>query len=105
MPSHMENQFSIEELQSSELVAPFNFTKGAPVIRMKMSPKIGETGQQCVSNWDGTSGLYDLKFDPGQQSPIQNERVEVRLSEMLVDQLQLHDAPYEIYTHYGLEVR
>ena len=105
MPSHMENQFSIEELQSSELVAPFNFTKGAPVIRMKMSPKIGETGQQCVSNWDGTSGLYDLKFDPGQQSPIQNERVEVRLSEMLVDQLQLHDAPHEIYAHYGLEVR
>ena len=103
MPSHLENQFSVEELQSAELSPPFNFTKGAPVMRMRMSSKIGETGRQCVANWDGTSMLYDLKTDPYQKYPIENQEVVKRLTGMLMAELERHDAPEEIYAHYGLE--
>jgi hypothetical protein len=103
MPSHLENQFSVEELQSAQLSPPFNFTKGAPVMRMRMSSQIGEIGRQCVANWDGTSMLYDLKTDPCQKYPIENQEIVKRLTGMLVAELERHDAPEEIYAHYGLE--
>ena len=103
MPSHLENQFSVEELQTAELSPPFNFTKGAPLMRMCMSSQIGETGEHCVANWDRSSGLYDLKHDPDQKKPIENQEVLERLTSMLIIELQRHDAPLEIYAHYGLE--
>ena len=103
MPSHLENQFSVEELQSAELCPPFDFTKGAPVMRMRMSSKIGETGRHCVANWNGTSGLYDLENDPSQKHPIENQQVVERLTKMLIAEFERHGAPLEIYAHYGLE--
>jgi hypothetical protein len=68
-----------------------------------MSSQIGETGSQCVANWDGTSMLYDLKNDPCQKYPIENHEVVERLTGMLMAELERHDAPEEIYAHYGLE--
>ena len=103
MPSHLENQFSVEELQTAELSPPFNFTKGAPLMRMNMSSQIGETGTHCVSNWDRSSGVYDLKYDPEQKKPIENQEVLERLTRMLIFELERHDAPLEIYAHYGLK--
>lgn len=104
MPSHLENQFSIDELKSAELSAPFDFTKGAPVMRMRLSGKIGETGVHCVANWDGSTDLYCLETDPGQQKPIDDPDVIDRLTGMIITELMRHDAPVEIYAHYGLEM-
>ncbi len=103
MPSHLEYQFSIEELQSAELSKPFDFTKGAPVMRMRMSGKIAETGVHCVQNWNGSTGLYDLESDPGQMNPIDDPETTKRMIAMIISELERHDAPIEIYAHYGLE--
>ena len=104
MPSHLEDQFSIDELKTAELAAPFDFTKGAPLMRMRLSGKVGETGVHCVSNWDGSTGLYDLEKDPGQKNPIDDQKIINRLTKFIVSELQRHDAPSEIYAHYGLEL-
>lgn len=103
MPSHLENQFSVEELKSARMAAPFNFTKGAPVMRMHLSSLVGETGVHCVANWNGSTGLYDLASDPKQENPIDDADLVERLTAMIVSELLRHDAPTEIYAHYGLE--
>ena len=72
-------------------------------MRINMSSQIGETGRHCVSNWDRSSGVYDLKYDPEQKKPIENQEVLERLTRMLIFELKRHDAPLEIYAHYGLE--
>jgi hypothetical protein len=103
MPSHLESMFSTEELSTAELVAPFDFTKGAPLMRMTMSPDVGESGLECVARWNGGSCLFDLKADPRQEHPIEDAAVIARLTSLIVEQLRRHDAPREIFAHYGLE--
>ncbi len=105
MPSHLEAMFSPEELKSAELVRPFDFTKGAPLMRVQMAPDIGETGLACVANWGDGSCLFDLSIDPGQQNPIDDQQVVDRLNDRIVEHLASHDAPREIYAHYGLVER
>ncbi len=48
--------------------------------------------------------LFDLKADPGQLNPIRDAVVEERLRAGIVDILQAHDAPHELYARYGLPI-
>ena len=99
----MDALFSIEELKSTKIAAPFEFTKGVPVMKIEMNPDVNPTGIDCVANWEHGSCLFDLAEDPGQTSPIDDPMVMTRLLKCLVDHLVLHDAPEEIYAHYGLQ--
>lgn len=103
MPSHLEDLFSEEEMRSAELVQPFDFTKGSPMMRITLGPDIGETGRECVANWHDGSCLFDLENDPGQLEPLDDPQTIGRLTSAIVDHLQRHNAPTEIYAHYGLE--
>ncbi|MES0883197.1 sulfatase [Roseibium sp. SCP14] len=103
MPSHLENLFSDDEMRSAELAQPFDFTKGSPLLKITLDPDIGETGQACVANWHDGSCLFDLENDPGQLDPINDDAVVSRLCEAIVAHLLKHNAPEEIYSHYGLE--
>ncbi len=103
MPSHLEALFSTEELKTAELRAPFDFTKGAPVLRMQMSPSVGEAGLACVANWHEGNCLFDLETDPGQETPIDDPAVVARLTEEIIRHLDMHDAPGDAYRRYGLQ--
>ena len=105
MPSHLDTLFSIDELKSSQLVEPFDFTKGAPVLSMNCSLDVGETGLTCVANWPAGSVLFDIDTDPHQESPVTRDDVKDRLVNLIAEQMSLHDAPKAIYTHYGLTNR
>ena len=85
------------------MAEPFEFTKGVPVMKIKMNQDVDPTGLDCVANWEHGSCLFDLARDLGQTSPIDDPEVTMRLLGYLVDHLVLHDAPEEIYTHYGLQ--
>jgi len=102
MPAHLEDMFSIEELKTAELVDPFTFTKGAPVLRMQVSPDVGETGVHCSSIWQGGASLYDLREDPGQLRPLDNKPITDHLIQIIGNEMRSHDAPMEIYSHYSL---
>ena len=103
MPAHLEDLFSVEELKTSELAEPFAFTKGAPVLRMQVSPDVTETGVHCSSIWQGGASLYDLDNDPQQSKPITDEAETRRLTELIVSELKRHDAATEFYPHYALK--
>lgn len=103
MPAHLSKPFDISELRSSELVAPFNFTKGVPVLKVPMDPKNSQVGQDGMTLADCETVLFDLATDPKQENPIVDPQTEARLTASIVAHFAQHDAPSEIYTHFGLE--
>ena len=102
MPSHMESLYSVDELKSAEIAEPFDFTKGARVMKIRMDRHVGESGLASVALWKDGSCLFDLETDPGQHSPIEDDETIDRLRSTIVDHLVQHNAPEEIYAHYGL---
>lgn len=103
MPSHLEELFSVKDLATTELAEAFDFTKGAPTMRVTLSKKLGESGMDVLSNWTGGNVLYDLQNDPGQTSPVEDTPVVARLTDAIIEHFKAHDAPPELYAHYGLE--
>ena len=98
----MVDLFDIGELQSSELAQPFNFTKGVPTLRMKLHPKNTQVGQDGDTLEDCETTLFNVAADPGQENPLDNTAVEIRLEAEIVIHSALHDAPPELFTHFDL---
>jgi len=46
--------------------------------------------------------LFDLETDPLQQHPIDDEALELRMAQLLVDGMRANEAPDEQYTRLGL---
>ena len=103
MPSHMVDLFNIEELKTSELVPPFDFTKGAPTLRMRLDKKNTQVGQDAQSLQDCKTVLYNIEKDPGQLKPLKDQSVIKRLKEEIWRHLNRHDAPLEIYSNFNLK--
>ncbi len=99
MPTHLKGLFSPEELQGAELTAPFSFTKGCPLLKVKTfegSPG-GEKSPEPLETM-----LFNLDEDPAQEGhPIRDQDVEVRLTEQIKKHLQEHDAPEELHQRMG----
>ncbi|MBF9069040.1 sulfatase [Streptacidiphilus fuscans] len=94
MPTHMRGRFSPAELRNAELVEPFAFTKQVPVLR---------TPGASISNpYSFGTLLFDLETDPGQERPLVDDAVELRMAELLVDLLRASDAPASQYERLGL---
>ncbi|WP_238368666.1 sulfatase [Mesobacterium pallidum] len=102
MPSHLEEMFSIAELASAEMSAGFDFTKGAPLMRVTMPRANGSSGIDIGANWAKGNVLYDLATDPGQVRPVKDARTVDRLTAAILEHFAAHDAPDELYRHYGL---
>ena len=102
MPAHMIDLFDIGELQSSELAPPFNFTKGAPTLKMKLDPKNTQVGQDGDTLEDCETALYDVEADPQQERPLDDPAVTKRLEAEISHHFALHDAPPELFTHFDL---
>ena len=104
MPSHMSRPFGLAELRDAELVPPFAFTKGVPVLRMRLDPANSQLGNDGLTLVQCGNALYDLEADPEQASPINDPEVEARLLAAMVAQFQAHDAPPELYDHFDLTI-
>ncbi len=103
MPSHMMSHFDIGELRTCELAGPFDFTKGAPVMKIRLDPKNSQVGQDGQTLEDCETRLFDLSVDPGQENPLSDVATEARLARQIVHHFEKHDAPAELYGHFGLE--
>jgi hypothetical protein len=102
MPAHMIDLFDIGELQSSELAPSFNFTKGAPTLKMKLDPKNTQVGQDGDNLEDCETVLFDVVADPLQESPLNDPAAEKRLEAKIAHHFALQDAPAELFTHFDL---
>jgi arylsulfatase A-like enzyme len=96
MPAHMRNRFSLDELRSATMAAPFSFTKGLPMLRCEGRIK------RCEAHAFGTL-LFDNEQDPGQCRPLQDAAIEQRMCALLVREMEAHDAPPEQFERLGLK--
>ncbi|MEX3007109.1 sulfatase [Hoeflea sp. TYP-13] len=103
MPAHMTTHFEISELQTAELSAPFDFTKGAPLMKIRLDPSNTQLGNDNHTLEDIGTALYDLDADPGQENPLVDTQTADRLAQMIAGHFARHDAPPELYAHFGLE--
>ena len=94
MPTNMADRFG-EELTKAELVPPFGFTKGMPVL------KVPGRAQDGVTRSYGTC-LYDLEKDPKETQPLQDPEIEKRMEDALRRLLHESEAPREVYQRMGL---
>ncbi len=101
--AHMTRPFDITELKSSELVAPFDFTKGIPVMKVRLDPRNMQIGQDGQSLADCRTVLFDLDRDPGQTEALHDPATIERLKARIACHFDRHDAPPEIYDHFGIE--
>lgn len=102
MPAHMSKLFDPEELRDAMMAKPFNFTKSAPLMRIPMAPENGEAGQESSRNRLDTVQLFDLKLDPNQEHPIEDDRLVESFCRDISISLRQHDAPEEIFELYGI---
>jgi arylsulfatase A-like enzyme len=103
MPTHIWQPFTPDELSKATLSAPFDFTKGVPLLRVPVtdrSPMYGNYGPGALLESD--TRLYDLEADPGQEKPIRQPEVEARLTSLMVDLMRANDAPPEAFDRLKL---
>jgi arylsulfatase A-like enzyme len=104
MPMHLHTLFSVEEMKTSRLAGPFDFTKEMPLLKidaLKDARRIPMHDNKLFDPGIGTT-LYDLSRDPKQLAPFRDPAIEGTLRAGISAVLAAHDAPPEIYARYGL---
>jgi arylsulfatase A-like enzyme len=100
MPTHINRLFMIEELQDTTIAEPFDFTKGARLMKIPHMSK-EHTKMHSFMFPDEMirteTVLYDLATDPGQETPIRDAAVERRLKAALFRLMRENDAPLEAF--------
>ncbi|OIH94295.1 sulfatase [Curtobacterium sp. MCBA15_001] len=94
MPTHMNSRFTPDELEGAELVPPFRFTRGVPLLRVR------GTAFSDASSF-GTV-LFDLESDPEQEHPVLDDDLELRMIGLLLDAMRANEAPLSQYARLGL---
>jgi hypothetical protein len=71
-------------------------------MKIKLDPKNGQLGADGHALGDGVSTLYDLISDPRQEHPLDDPACVDGLIGRLIHHFAQHDAPNELYAHFGL---
>lgn len=94
MPTHMQSRFSVEELRAARLAPPFSFTKRLQTLQT--------SGSTFSNPAEFGSLLFDLQDDPGQNKPLTDDTLELRMINLMVELMRANDAPVEQYERLGL---
>lgn len=103
MPTHIFEFFRPEELRAATLSPPLSFTKGIPPLRVP----VGERSAMYDTYGPGAlledeTRLYDLTADPGQETPLDDPALEVRMADLMTVLMQAADAPPEAFHRLSL---
>ena len=103
MPTHIFSPFTPDELAAAAISEPFDFTKGARVLKVPVtdrSPMYNNYGPGALL--ESETRLYDLSNDPGQESPLSDSVEEGRLIGLMADLMRANGAPSEAFTRLGI---
>jgi hypothetical protein len=104
LPMHMRGPFSVQELRHMELVAPFDFTKGIAVLKIKARDDAKRVPFHDGDGFeDADTRLFDLSSDPLENTPFRDPEIETRLLASATATMALHDAPAEMYRRFELQ--
>lgn len=96
MPTHMRSRFSVRELAHWYRSDPFSFTKGVPLMTLQTQHAF------AINSWEHGTLLWDLESDPGQEAPLVDDEIELRLLALLVYLMRESDAPESQFVRLGL---
>ena len=91
---HMNERFSVQELQDMTLSDPFAFTKGCRVLKIRSKNKFH------LSSFG--SLLFDVQKDPGELVPLADEPVTERMIRAMKAEMSNNDCPKEQYERLGI---
>ena len=94
----MRQFFSNEELQTATLHKPFDFTKDIPLLKINRIERKTDKGYKGFE--ETKSALYNLQKDPGQLSPITDEKKSKEYQQMMIDIINEYDTPKELIKNY-----
>ena len=94
MPTHMRGMFRIDELADWRTAGPFSFTKGLKTLKTPSTAWVDENELRTM--------LFDIDNDPKQQNPLNDKKIESRMTKLLVKLMKKNDAPKEQYERLGL---
>lgn len=96
MPTRIDSPFKIDELKDIRIHPGFDFTQGAQV--MQIAATFG-----YLNPWRFGDKLFNLKNDPKQDHPLNDEALSHRYASAIIPLMQQHDAPPELYTRFELD--
>jgi arylsulfatase A-like enzyme len=96
MPTHMRSRFAVKELADWQPAEPMSFTKGIRTMRMSGG------GSRMSNPWQHGTLLFDLEKDPGQERPIVDDDVELRMLRLLKQLLHDSEAPQTQFQRLGI---
>ena len=105
MPMHTASLFEPRELADAELFRGFDFTKGAPVLKIPALKDAKRPPLQGGGFSETRTCLYDLSRDPRQDVPFREPEVEQRMRSLIADEMRRTEVPSEIYKRFGLTDR
>ena len=91
---HMNDRFSVEELENMTLCEPFSFTKNCRVLRIKAKNKFRMSPFGSL--------LFDVEKDPGQLSPVEDEKTAKRMIRAMREEMNKNDCPQEQFERLGM---
>jgi len=95
MPTHMRSRFGVNELKAWQPADPFTFTKGVRTMRMPLAAT-------WMNSWNHGTLLFDLETDPGQEHPLIDDTVELRMLRLLAQLMHDNDAPRSQFERLGI---
>lgn len=104
MPNHIFQPFSMEELSQASLAEPFQFTKGAKLLKVPVverSPFYTLHGPGALL--ESETRLYDLATDPGQEKSLQDSVLEERLVHLMAGLMAANQAPPEAFARLEID--
>jgi len=95
MPTHMRSRFDVSELACWEPAPPFAFTKGLRTMRVPVTAAF-------INPWLHGTLLFDLHADPGQEHPLVDDEIELRMLRLLARLMHDSDAPPSQFQRLGI---
>jgi hypothetical protein len=95
MPTHMRSRFDASELACWEPAPPFSFTKGLRTMRVPVTAAL-------INSWLHGTLLFDLHADPGQEHPLVDDEIELRMLRLLARLMHDSDAPPSQFQRLGI---
>ena len=103
MPTHMKSRFSPRELQEWEKVEGFDFMKGCKVMQIPTrTHPVLYTKDNPLGYGRTSTLLFDVKSDPGQIKPLDDEDIEKRMIKLMLREMARNECPSEQYIRLGL---
>ena len=98
MPTHMRSLFTLDEMRTAEMAEPFSFTKGCPVMKIRIHPNPRFVNAQK----EGEDLMFDLEKDPHQEKPLADEETKTRMLVAMKRLFDENEAPADMYARYRL---